>query len=225
MEDETKKGDVEIKKVDNHADATPADEKKPADSNQTNSQEVVDWKKRYEETEKELNQAKFTLIKKNIEEKEKKKKTVEPESGFDEDEDGDEPKVNIEDMVKMEVEKAQLSMRGDIIVEEMDRLSSDADEKKVIQLFYENKIVKTGFDRNSIRKDLELAQILANGPRLGKVLSEVQKKKESENATITNGGSNGQKIASDNTTGMEFSDADKALMAKYNLKPEDIKRN
>tara|TARA_R110000868_G_scaffold114344_5_gene306465 strand:+ start:4801 stop:5454 length:654 start_codon:yes stop_codon:yes gene_type:complete len=217
MEDETKKVDVEIKKVDNPADTTPVDEKKPADSNEA---PAVDWKKRYEDTATELNQAKFTLTKKNIEEK--KKKTVDPDE--DGDDGDDEPKDNIQDIVKMEVEKAQLSMRGDIITEEMDRLSQDVDEQKVIQLFYENKIVKTGFDRTSIRKDLELAQILANGPRLGKVLSEVQKKKQSDDATNTNGGSGGHKIESDSSKGPYLSDSDKALMAKYGIKPEEINK-
>jgi len=217
MEETKKEVDVEIKKVDNPADTTPVDEKKPADSNET---QAVDWKKRFEDTEKELNQAKFTLTKKNI--ADKTKKSVDPEEG-----EGDsdyEPKENIQDIVKMEVEKAQLSMRGDIITEEMDRLSQDVDEQKVIQLFYENKIVKTGFDRTSIRKDLELAQILANGPRLGKVISEVQKKKQSDDATNTNGGSGGHKIESDSSKGPYLSDSDKALMAKYGIKPEEINK-
>ncbi len=220
MEETKKEVDVEIKNVDTPADATPATEKKPADSNEAGAEAKVDWKKRFEETDRELGQAKFKLTQNNI--ANKNKKPVDPEEGEGDGED--EPKDNIQDIVKMEVEKAQLSMRGDIITEEMDRLSQDADEQKVIQLFYENKIVKTGFDRTSIRKDLELAQILANGPRLGKVLSEVQKKKQSDDATNTNGGSGGHKIESDSSKGPYLSDSDKALMAKYGIKPEEINK-
>ena len=114
-------------------------------------------------------------------------------------------------------------MRKDIITEEIDRLTSDSDEKDLIKLFYDRKIVKTGFDKGSIRKDLEYAQILANQPRLNKVMSEIQKKKESEEAIDYTSGSGGHKIKSDSISKVNLSDKDKALMAKYGLKPEDIK--
>lgn len=186
------------------------------------SQETIDWKKRAEEVERELEQAKFTLKQKNIAEKESRKK-VDFEDSFEDQEEDEIPKEKISEIVQKELEKAQISMRTDIISEELARLTSDPDEMRVIQMFYENKIVKSGFDRTSIKKDLEFAQALANKPRLMKVAGEIQKKKESESAMSTAGGSGGQKINSDSAAGAELSDADKRIMAKFGLKPEDIK--
>lgn len=188
------------------------------------AEEKIDWKKQAEELEKELNQAKFTLKEKNIADK-MAKKTKEVEIDDFSDDEEEVSKETVAQLVEKEVEKAQLSMRVDVINEELDKLASDPDERRVIQLFYENKIVKSGFDRGSIKKDLEFAHILANRPRLEKVASEIQKKKESESAMSTGGTSGGHKIASDSSTGAELSDADKRLMAKYGIKPEDINRN
>jgi hypothetical protein len=187
-------------------------------------EEKIDWKKQAEDLEKELNQAKFTLKEKNMAEK-KAKKSEEFSDEYLSDDEEEVSKETVAQLVEKEVEKAQLSMRVDVINEELDKLASDPDERRVIQLFYENKIVKSGFDRGSIKKDLEFAHVLANRPRLEKVASEIQKKKESESAMSSNGGSGGHKIASDSSTGAELSDADKRLMAKYGIKPQDINRN
>lgn len=229
MEDKEQKVDVNKELVDNQAEATPAsEEKQGADS--SSQEEKIDYKKRYEEisteldnVSHELNQAKFTLTQKNKAEKESRKKQLDNDFEDDDTGDDDEPNKDITDIVREEVEKAQLLMRKDIITEEIDRLTSDSDEKDLIKLFYDRKIVKTGFDKGSIRKDLEYAQILANQPRLNKVMSEIQKKKESEEAIDYTSGSGGHKIKSDSISKVNLSDKDKALMAKYGLKPEDIK--
>jgi hypothetical protein len=215
MEDAKKPEDLEVGQENLQTETTPVSEDVKTEA----PKDEIDWKARFEETDRELTQAKFTLKNKNI----KAKKVEEPDSEETDEEVQDLPKDMIEKMVDERVEAAQLSMRADIIAEELEKMSQNPDEQKVIQLFYENKIVKTGYDRSSIKKDLEFARLLANKPRLEKVNAEILEKKKSEDAVTTANSSSGQKIDSDSTSSVYLSDADKALMAKYKLKPSDIK--
>lgn len=226
MEDkkEVKAEIIENKEGQDKKDTTSVSEKSNTEK-KVEIEEKIDWKKQYEDVQRELDQAKYTLTKKNID---SKKKEEEKKDYFgDDDEDNKEDiKEIVAGTVRSELEKAQISMRNDIITEELEKLSTDSDEMNVIKLFYENKINKTGFDRASIRKDLEFAHVLANKPRFERMLSEIQKKKESDAATTKATSSGGHKIEGDfNNSSVALSAADKALMAKYGLKPEDIKSN
>lgn len=53
-------------------------------------------------------------------------------------------------------------------------LSSTEDEKKLIQFHYENSIVKSGLDPQSVRNDLENAKLLANKKALFKEAQELK---------------------------------------------------
>jgi hypothetical protein len=81
--------------------------------------------------------------------------------------------------VKKEVEdeanKINRSLVEDKISETIDTITSDEDEKKLIRLFYEKRINKTGYDSKSIKDDIENAKILVNKDRIFEENEEIKK--------------------------------------------------
>lgn len=202
------------------ADSTQESEKQETDTS-NKEDEVIDYKKQLEETEKELKQAQFKLKQANIEKKnESKKESSTKEDGVEEEDSNQEEEID--SVVEQKLEKFKLEIRKDDIGSELSKLSEDEDEQKLIKILYENKIVKSGYDRESIAKDLKAAQLLANAPRIERVLKEKKAFDDSKRGT-GGGGGGGQKIASDSGTTKEYSADDLRLMKLYNIKPEDIK--
>lgn len=133
--------------------------------------ERVNYRQLYEETEDRLKKAEFALYKRNKAEKEKRN-IQEPVDTQD-----------IEHLVEtkaIEILEAQRRKDSeDLLEEELMRSSGNSDERDLIKLIYDNRIVKTGYSRMSIRDDLENAKILANKPL---ILKEKKELVESLNA-------------------------------------------
>lgn len=192
-----------------------SDSNQKAGDQSTGQQDTVDYKKLAEDLEKELEQARFKLKEKNIEEKKKK----EVQKDFEE-EDKDEQSVDANQIEENILKK----LSGDVFAQELSTLTQDADEQKLIELYYENKIVKSGYDRLSIKKDLEMARFLANKPRIEKMQNEIKKKSISDAGKTSGGGSGSQAIESDaDGSSLALSDDDKRLMQKFGITEKDIK--
>jgi hypothetical protein len=82
----------------------------------------------------------------------------------------------------------------DMIDDELDSITPNEDEKKLIQKIYESRITPTGYTRRAIKEDLALAKIIANRPLYEKQLVEkakAQAKKELEEERSMVGASSG----------------------------------
>jgi len=175
---------------------------------------AIDYKALYEKEKEELDQAKYTLTKKNIESKNKQPA----------------PPIELPDVaeiVRQEVQKGLSSLQGDILEDELLTITNDPDERNLIRLKYESAINKTGFTRAAIRNDLLNAKLLANAPKyqtINKEMAEALKSKKG----ITPGGSgsnqdpaNGVKV---DDLQKHFKAADWTFMKNAGWSDEKIKR-
>lgn len=175
---------------------------------------AIDYKALYEKEKEELDQAKYTLTKKNIESKNKQPA----------------PPIELPDVaeiVRQEVQKGLSSLQGDILEDELLTITNDPDERNLIRLKYESAINKTGFTHAAIRNDLLNAKLLANAPKyqtINKEMAEALKSKKG----ITPGGSgsnqdpaNGVKV---DDLQKHFKAADWTFMKNAGWSDEKIKR-
>lgn len=198
-------------------DSTPEtneEDNQSLEDQSTEQQDAVDYKAAYEaevlksqKKDKELNQARFKLAQENKAKKESKNTTdnEESESGVG---------LDTESIVEEAVNRVKKEMSASIVESALNELTTNEDEKKLIKLFYENKITKSGYDKESITEDLAYAQLLANKPKIEKLTNEFKAKSKSDSATSNGGSSSGQDISSD-TNGQTYNNAEKALLQKY----------
>ncbi len=182
----------------------------------------VDYKAKVEALEKELGQAQHKII-----DLKKKNKSAEPISGDDNNSNNDD---DIDEKVKSKIEEVLSEDRSlrvnDTIEEELEKLSDNPDEKKLIKLIYENKIVKIGISRADIKKDLEAAKILANANKTKALEKEAEVADKNKPSGSPAGGQGGGSFASDKPgSAGNWSNEDQALLRRYGLDPNKVKNN
>lgn len=159
---------------------TPGEEKKgegepiiptvPADTgDKGDGVDGVDYKKEFEALMQEHEKAQHKLKQYNIDGKGDKKKD-EPKGDDDDDEyiGRQDTEKLIDERVKGQLTNLQQDIVLDLIENELEAATTNADERKLIQFHYENSIVKTGYNRASIRRDMDKAKLLANAVRYRK---------------------------------------------------------
>lgn len=145
----------------------PTDDKKPEESKlgedeskQTDSTDEVDYKALLEQEQAKLSRAEEKIVKLK---KDKKSKPEELDRAEEETED---VKDRLEELVKQQVSQIKDQVRGEIVESEVDDLlseiSSNVDEQQLIKHIYSNRLQRSGFTRSSIREDLINAKLLAN---------------------------------------------------------------
>ena len=103
--------------------------------------------------------------------------------------------------------------------------SSNEDEKKLIELHYQNSIVKTGVTRQAITEDLKKAKLLANAPKIqreNEELAEAMKAKQ----TISNSsyGNSGGRAPKKEDYSKAFSPGEWAFIQKRGWTDDMIKK-
>lgn len=132
----------------------------------TKDQELADAKKALADKETELGQAQHTIIglKKTKPEAKTETQTVDIEA--------------IEEKAlskaQEEIEKFKVEQSKDTFEDILATFKGTPEEKEKIKTAYNTQIVKTGFNRESIRQDLENAFILANKPKFETTIKELQ---------------------------------------------------
>ncbi len=122
--------------------------------------------------ERELGQAQHTII----ELKKKPQQESAPSAP-----DFESVKKELQDAAREEIEKFKLEQSADSFEEILATFSSDGEEKQKIRSAYEGSVMKTGFDKASIRTDLENAYLIANKPKVEKTLGELRQAAISKN--------------------------------------------
>lgn len=137
-------------------------------------------------------------------------------------EDEEDPDELINRRIDERVSLALRDSSADVVESELLDITANDKERELIKYHYENSIKQSGYNRVSIRQDLERARLIANESKILKETSELREALKSK-ATIGRGQSNNQdrKVVEDR----KFSKADLAFMKARGIKPEDVKSN
>lgn len=146
----------------------------------------------------------------------------------DEETSDDDDPYGVQDIVKREVERITGSLKqemlGDVVEEELNRLSDSPDEKELIKYHYNNRIKSSGVSRKAIQEDLRSAYLLANQSKFLKENEELKAALKSE-ATKSKGGtgSNQKPLKAEEKTEIKLSAADLAFCKKRGIDPKTIR--
>lgn len=196
------------------AAAAQADDKKGAEGEGAG----IDYKAKYEETQKELGQAQHTIVK-------LKKGDKGDEGAGAGDAGADDIDVKVKTSVQQALAEDRTLRASEIIDEELSKLSSNPDEQKLIKLLYSEKIVKGGMSRADIAKDLAAAKILANAPGTEAKLKETAEAAKNSAGGNPAGGQGGGQFASDSQpAGGAWSAADQELLKRYGVDPSKVNK-
>ena len=180
-----------------------------------NKSTTVDFKAELEKTQKELLQAQHKIV-----ELKKDSKKV-PPAGDAGDDDGDSNKQeDIREVIKSAMSEQRIADAEESIDAFIGELASNEDERKLIRLIYDKKIVKSGHTKEQIKRDLIAATAIANAPKLEvkiKEIAEAAKAKPNSTAAGQGGGSFG----SDSSSGaqIKWNATDTAFLKQYGIDP------
>lgn len=168
--------------------------------------------------EKRINQADH-----NIEKLKKEKKEEVDDFDFGDD---DEPKQDIDSIIEEKMNKFKVDFSSQSIDGEIEKMTDNVDERKLIKHHYENTIKQTGFDLGSIKKDLQNAYIQANSARILNQNTEFKQALKAKNTLSkgTGGGSAGSGIKS-NDWPDNLSEADIAFLKSRGQTPESYNKS
>lgn len=191
----------------------PIDNKQPENGGDKKPDEVViDHKAEADKLRKQLDQAEHKIVEL------KKDKKPKADEGDDEGDDKGVRPDAVEQIVKSVTEQIRQDQSSDVVNEELSKLSKDLDELAHIKLIYESKIVKTGFTREQIAKDLADSFAIANAPRLQKNAEEIARAAVTKSQTETKGGSSGASITSDTPADTNWNANEMALFQQVAVK-------
>lgn len=90
----------------------------------------------------------------------------------------EEPEPQKEVVTPDAIEVLRQERLNDILDDQLEKLSMNPDERKLIRMVYDQDIKASGTSKEAIRKDLEKAQALANAPRLKALADDFEQKQE-----------------------------------------------
>lgn len=187
-------------------------EAKESESDAADSEEV-DYKAELEKAETKLKKAEYTIY--------KQKKDAKDEVELPPDE-----RVNalVEEKLNERLGKLETSLVSSVLDDELARVSSNEEEKKLIKFHYENTIRRSGVSRSDVQVDLDKARLLANAAKYRKQATEleasVKAKKTTGNSSY--GGSQTSSRVEDDYR-KQFSAHDWDWMQKRGFSKERIK--
>lgn len=159
-------------------------------------------------------------------------KIVELKKESNDDLDGEiveEDPYGVQDIVKQEVERITNSLRedivGDVIEEELNSLSKNEDEKKLIKYHYDNSIRPSGTNRKSIQQDLKSAYLLANQKKFLKENEELKATIKSKATRSKGENDSNQDPLKAKVIPVKLSAADIAFCKKRGIDPSKIEFN
>lgn len=126
-------------------------------------QDEIDYKSEYERLQGELAQKNERIAKQDKKIIKLKRKEDDDE---DQDDDQEDSSQDLDQVVAKKVQEQMSSFVEDTIDEELDKVSSNSDEKKLIKWYFDNRIVKSGWAKKDIIQYLGEAKALANSKKL-----------------------------------------------------------
>lgn len=220
-------------KVDGNAPSVEADQTVTIKADETATQDAVveeptevDYEAELAQLKKEKDEAVEGRKKaedKIVKLKREGKTKVETE-GFEEDI----PETpDVEEIVERRLEerdrKIRMELAKDSLEFELEKITSNPKERDLIKFHYENTIRTTGIDRNSIRRDLERASIIANATKIKKVALEMKEAIKAKNTAKNTSAGNNQDV--DTSVETKYSPQDLAILKRAGIDPKTLKEN
>jgi hypothetical protein len=209
--------EVEKKEVDKTTDS-PAQEEKGNEVKKEEEIKVesdkVDYKAELEKAKDKISKAEFTI--------EKLKKESKSNNTKDDDADEQEIEDKATRIAEATSQKVRQEMVQDVIAEEISNRAESPEHAELLKLYYDKRIVKSGFSREAIKEDLDIAAMLVNKPKLEATMKEL-KQKAISNGTKNTGGQVSAKADRPEDT-IQLSDADRRIMQRFGLKESDINK-
>jgi len=165
----------------------------------------VDYKAEYEKTQNQLKQAEHTIVK--LKQEDKNSAVADPKV------DVEAIKKELAQEIKQDNEQFKQGLVADVLEEELNHLTTNEDERKLIKLHYEKSIVKTGYSRAQIFADLGNARLLANKSLYEKQLNETRAALQSKDGRSA-GSAASVKIDSASTTQVTLSAQERELIQR-----------
>lgn len=193
----------------------PAEENKQAENHDDGE---IDYKAELAKVTAERDNYKTGLI--NLKKDKKGKKNEEPDEVEEVEEVGEDPASPdyLDKLVSEKVSKIVGRLQGDMladqIAEQVTKLTDNPDKQKLILHHYNNSIVKSGFSKNAIAGDLEIAMAIVDRKRILREkneLAEALKAKNSTGASAVKGANQDRK---DPDPEIQLSAADKVILEK-----------
>lgn len=182
----------------------------------TKEQELADAKKLLADKETELGQAQHTIV-------DLKKKKDEVKLPAPQQIDVESIQEKALETTKSEIEKFKLEQTKDTFEEILASMASTPEDQEAIRTAYNDSIVKSGFNKDSIKKDLEKAFILANQPKFETTIKELKQAHISKQTQSAGGGSSQQIETKDENLSAEDTAWVNATATRMNLPVEKVK--
>ena len=141
----------------------------------------------------------------------------------DSDNEDTEPEtINEEQIARKVYERIKLEENDEFINQTLNSISSDDKEQKLIKFYYDNRVSKSGFGKDSILNDLQDAKILANKK---KIMRENEELRLALSSKTTVGKSIGSSVRKKREEKLDarFTKADLEFMKKRNIDPKTVK--
>lgn len=158
--------------------AAPADPVAPQDKKKTDAE--PDWKSELEKTRAELGQAQHVI--KTLKQKKGKDGKAEVAQDVDPEDPDAEPERKIEEVVAEQIGAIRSDLLGDVVDDEIGKLTANPDLQKLVRLHYERSIRHSGANRAAVQADVRNAFAIANRPVLERIGSEAARAAESDAA-------------------------------------------
>jgi len=114
---------------------------------------------------------------------------------------------------------------GDDVEDLLDDMLENEDERRVVKLYYQQRIVPTGYSRRAIREDLENARMLVNKGRLAKKREETVKRGTAQKAAMGAASvSRSTAPPSDTKAQPTITKREYALLKRFGMKDADIRK-
>lgn len=127
----------------------------------------------------------------------------------------------VDERVSATVGAIRSQIVGDVIDDELDRLSSNTNERELIKFHYENTIKQSGSSRRNIVADLEKAKLLANHKRMEKESQEAINTAINRSGTATSTGSNQDKIRPE--ADLKLNPQELEILKRRGIDPKTVK--
>lgn len=173
--------------------------------NQESGVEDIDYKTELEVETARREKAEEAIIK--LKKKRKESGEVEPLS-----------ETQVGKIVQDSIDRSRLDDVEDYVDTQVELITQNVDEQKLIRFHYDNSVKKSGFSKRSIRKDLENAQAIANRKRILKENRELKTSLSQGSASNTGMGSNQSKPR---TGKPKLSEADKTFLRQRGKNPDN----
>ena len=127
----------------------------------------------------------------------------------------------VDERVSATVGAIRSQILGDVIEDELDRLSSNSNERELIKFHYENTIRQSGSSRRNIVADLEKAKLLANHKRMEKESQEAINTAINKSGIATSAGSNQDKIRPE--ADLKLNPQELEILKRRGIDPKTVK--